>query len=255
MKVGDYEIDILVQGFPGKGVFNGGLGWSTVVLIQTADRKLMLDGGGFSMRGIVASRLAQRGVTPGDITDMLLTHAHHDHMVNWVLFRNARIAIGAYELECAAKLPWGETPTPELYVQELKSWPMLHTLEDGEEAFPGITAHMAPGHTRGHLIFVLHGPEYDVIFTGDAAKNRAELVSRATDMTYGPTVSAASIDKIWELWQRRPGSILVPGHDLAMVQENGSCRYIAKREAAIIAWYGDDMKTTTLFDLTGGVRL
>jgi hypothetical protein len=36
-----------------------------------------------------------------------------------------------------------------------------------------------------------------------------------------------------------------------MVQENGKPRYIGKREAAIAAWYGDDMETKTLFDLTG----
>ena len=225
------------------------------MLIQTAERQVDDRLGSFSMRRMLISRLEQRGVKPGGITDMLLTHAHHDHMVNWVLFRQARIGIGAHELECAAKLPWGETPAPELYVRELQGWPTLEKLEDGAEAFPDITAHMAPGHTRGHLVFVLHGPEYDVIFTGDAAKNRAELVSRNTDMSYDPSVSATSIHRIWELWQRRPGSILVPGHDLAMVQENGSCRYVEKREVSIDAWYGDDMETKTRFDLTGGDNL
>jgi hypothetical protein len=28
MKIDDYEIDIVVQGFPGKSVCHGGLGWS-----------------------------------------------------------------------------------------------------------------------------------------------------------------------------------------------------------------------------------
>jgi glyoxylase-like metal-dependent hydrolase (beta-lactamase superfamily II) len=250
MKVGNYEIDIIVEGYPGKSGFHGGIGWSTVALIQTAERKLMIDGGSFGMRRLIIPRLAKLGVKPGDITDMLLTHAHHDHMVNWVLFRQARIGIGAHELECAGKLPWGESPAPELYVKELRNWPTLHTLEDGEEAFPGITAHMAPGHTEGHMVFVLHGPERDVIFTGDAAKNRAELLSRDTDMTYDPSVSTATINMIWKLWQSRAGSILVPGHDIAMVQENGSCQYLGKREATMVAWFGEDMKTTTRIDLT-----
>ena len=30
-----------------------------------------------------------------DVTDLLLTHAHHDHMVNWTMFGEARIVIGA----------------------------------------------------------------------------------------------------------------------------------------------------------------
>jgi hypothetical protein len=55
---------------------------------------------------------------------------------------------------------------------------------------------------------------------------------------------------IWKLWQSRPGSVLVPGHDIAMVQENGSCRYLGKREATMIAWFGEDIKTTTRIDLT-----
>jgi hypothetical protein len=36
-----------------------------------------------------------------------------------------------------------------------------------------------------------------------------------------------------------------------MAQENGKPRYIGKREAAITAWYGDDLETKTRFDLTG----
>jgi len=38
-------------------------------------------------------------------------------------------------------------------------------------------------------------------------------------MTYDAKVSAASIDKIWQLWRARQGTILVPGHDLPMTLE------------------------------------
>jgi glyoxylase-like metal-dependent hydrolase (beta-lactamase superfamily II) len=117
---------------------------------------------------------------------------------------------------------------------------------------PGITAHVAPGHTPGHLVFVLRGSAHDVVFTGDAAKNRAELVSRTADMTYDPAVTRATIETIWEFWRRRPGTVLVPGHDMPMVLDGGKPKYLGKREAAITAWYGDDMETTTLFNLTAG---
>ena len=115
---------------------------------------------------------------------------------------------------------------------------------------PGLKAHMAPGHTPGHLSFVLEGREHDVIFSGDAAKNRAELISRTADMTYDPHVTEKAIEMIWSFWRRRPGSIVVPGHDLPMVQENGRPRYIGKRPVAISAWFGDDMERTTLFNLS-----
>ena len=252
MKINDYDLDIVVQGFPGKSVCHGGLGWSSVVLLRAYSRIVLVDTGGFSMRTMLIKRFAERGLKPADITDLLLTHSHHDHSVNWTLFPNARIVIGADELAWSLKVPWGETPVPELYMRELNTWPTLHTATEGEEVFPGITAHLAPGHTPGCLVFVLHADERDVIFSGDAAKNRAELVSGTTDMTYDAAVSMASIDMIWTLWRKRPGNIVMPGHDVPMVLEleNGKPKYIDKREAAITAWYGDDMETTTLFKLT-----
>jgi N-acyl homoserine lactone hydrolase len=250
MKINDYDLDIVVQGFPGKSVCHGGLGWSSVVLLRAQDRIVLIDTGGFSMRAMLIKRFAERGLKPADITDLLLTHSHHDHSVNWTMFPKARIVIGAHELEWSLTAPWGIGPVPELYMRELNTWPTLHKAAEGEEVFPGITAHLAPGHTPGHLVFVLHAGERDVIFAGDAAKNRAELVSGTADMTYDAAVSKASIEAIWKLWRKRPGNILVPGHDVPMVLENGKPKYIDTREAAISAWYGDDMETTTLFKLT-----
>jgi glyoxylase-like metal-dependent hydrolase (beta-lactamase superfamily II) len=249
-KLDGYEIDILIQGFPGKHVCHGGLGWSSVVLVRGCERAALIDVGAFSMRRGIIGRLASRGLKPPDVTDVLLTHSHYDHSVNWTLFRDARIVIGAQELEWSLQAPWGETPVPELYMRELQRWPTLHTATDGEELMPGLTAHIAPGHTPGHLIFVLEGRERDVIFTGDAAKNRAEMISRRADATYDAATSTASIEMIWEFWRRRPGSILVPGHDLPMTQEAGRTQYLGKREAAIKAWLGDDLETTTLFELS-----
>ena len=45
MKINDYDIDIVVQGFPGKSVCHGGLGWSTVVLLRAHGRILVVDTG------------------------------------------------------------------------------------------------------------------------------------------------------------------------------------------------------------------
>jgi N-acyl homoserine lactone hydrolase len=237
MKISEYDIDIVVQGYPGKSICHGGLGWSSVVLVRAHGRIALIDTGGFSMRTMLIKRFAERGLKPADITDLLLTHSHHDHSVNWTMFPKARIVISAHELAWSLKEPWGETPVPELYMRELKSWPKLHAASEGEEVFPGITAHLAPGHTPGHLVYLLRTAERDVIFAGDAAKNRAELVSGTTDMTYDAAVSKASIEAIWALWRRRPGNIVVPGHDVPMVLENGKTKYIDKREAAISAWF------------------
>lgn len=248
--VSGYEIDILVQGYPGKSVCHGGLGWSTVVLLRGHGRVALIDAGTFSMRKLVIDGLAKRGLKPTDVTDLLLTHSHWDHSINWPLFKDSRIVLGDVEMEWALKQPWGETAVPELYVERLEDWPTLVKVKDGQEVMPGITTHIGPGHTPGCLVYVLHGKDKDVVFTGDAAKNRAELISRTTDMTYDPAISRATVEMIWGHWKKRKGSVLVPGHDLPMTQTDGKITYLGKREAAITAWYGEDMETTTYFRLT-----
>ena len=248
--IGEYRIDIIVHGFPGKSVCHGPLGFSTIALVRHSDRIGLVDVGGFGQRLLLLDRLAELGLKPADVTDVLLTHSHYDHAINWLTFNNANIFIGRDEMKWAVEQPWGETFVPELYVRELQQSPRLRQVTTGDEVFPGITAHLTPGHTPGSLIFVLETGERDIVFTGDACKNRAELLSRAADMTYDKDVTKASIESIWEFWSRRSGSILVPGHDLPMIQDNGAVRYLGEREAAIKAWYAEDLNKTTLISLT-----
>ncbi|MBU2534394.1 MAG: MBL fold metallo-hydrolase [Alphaproteobacteria bacterium] len=249
---GSHAVDIIVHGYPGKSVCHGSLGWSTIAVIRHGERIALVDVGAFGQRKMILAHFAKNGMKPADVTDVLLTHSHYDHSINWVLFAKANIVIGDHELDWSLEQPWGETPVPELYVRELQSRPSLKRVGEGDTVFPGVTAHLAPGHTPGCLVYVLDAGTRDIVFTGDACKNRAELISRDTDMTYDAAVSRRSIEKIWELWRLKPGSVLVPGHDLPMViDEGGMPRYLGQREAAISAWFGDDMNETTLLSLTG----
>lgn len=246
---GGWELEILVNGFPGKADPHGGLGWSTVLLLRGHGRIVLLDGGGFGMRRVLVNMLAARGLKPGDITDMLLSHLHHDHCVNWPIFRQARIHAGRQEMAWALGVPWGETPVPEHAVAGLSTWPTLVLMDDGAEVLPGITAHLSPGHTPGHLIFVIRGDGQDCVLLQDAVKNRVELTTRRTDMTYDPAVSRATIDMVWEICRTRPGCLLIPGHDLPLVVENGVPRAIGAHKASVRAWFGDDLENMTRFDL------
>jgi N-acyl homoserine lactone hydrolase len=200
---GGYEIEIAVQGYPGKAVCHGGLGWSTIALLRGHGRVALIDTGSFGQRQLILDRLTANGLAPIDVTDVLLTHSHWDHSVNWVMFPEAKIYIG--ELE-------GSTQTVRI--------------DAASETIPHISVHAAPGHTPGHVIFLLSGLSRDVIFTGDAAKNRAELISRTADMTYDQAVSRRSIDAIWELWRRRSDTVLIPGHDVPMVLDEGEPRIL-----------------------------
>ena len=249
INVGGFSIDILVQGFPGKTVCHGGLGWSTVALVRGQGRVVLIDAGNFGMRRLISERLAAHGLSPGDVTDVILTHAHYDHSINWPMFASARVRIGAHELEWAVAQPIGHHTIPEFYVRELANSKQYRGVAVAEEVLPGITAYAGPGHTPGHLIYVLHGEERDVIFSGDAAKNRAEMLSLTADMTMNAGDSRRTMERIWDLWRKKPGSILVPGHDVHMRLDNDEPIYIAKRTAGINAWFSRTLEETTLIEL------
>ncbi len=248
--IAGYQIDILVQGYPGKTVCHGGLGWSTIALLRGHGRVALIDVGAFAQRQPLLDGLRALGLAPADVTDVLLTHSHWDHAVNWVAFPHARIAIGAQELDWSLSEPWGLTPVPELYVRELARHPRLDRIAAGAPILPHLTAHAAPGHTPGHLIFHLQSDLHDVLFTGDAAKNRAELLSLSADMTDDPAISRASMEFIWILWRQKPGTLLIPGHDLPMRLENDHPAYTTTRTAGIRAWFDDTIDEMRLFPLT-----
>lgn len=86
-------------------------------------------------------------------------------------------------------------------------------------------------------------------FTGDAASNPAELISRDTDIAYDAAVSRATIVMIWDKWRERSGTVVVPGHDLPMVLHGTQPRYRGKQQASIRAWFGKDIATLTELDL------
>jgi N-acyl homoserine lactone hydrolase len=181
---------------------------------------------------------------------VILTHAHYDHAVNFTLFPNASVAIGDEELNWAAAQPPGFNPLPELYVRELVGLPRLRRIRPGETVLPGLTARAAPGHTPGHLIFVLDDYPVPVIFTGDSAKNRAELLSMAVDASGDHTLSRQTLDTIWALWRRTPGTLLVPGHDRTMrLNDSGLPEYMGERRAGIEAWFSESIHTMTRIDL------
>lgn len=245
-----YRIDVLVQGFPGKSVCHGGLGWSTIALLRGEGRCILIDVGAFGVRKHLAKQLAAQGVRPEDVTDVVLTHAHYDHAVNFTLFPRATVWIGEEELRWASAQPPGFDPLPELYVAALNRNPDVRRIKDGEEFLPGLHAMLAPGHTPGCLVFHLTANETPVIFTGDAAKNRAELLCGRADMSEDEAATGRSIAAIWELWRKVPGTLVIPGHDLTLrLDEKGHADYVGTRAAAIAAWFGEDIEQVTRFEL------
>lgn len=247
---GGYSIDVLVQGFPGKSLENGGLGWSSIVLLRGHGRVVLIDTGSFSVRQVLIKRLREHNIARSDVTDLLLTHAHYDHVMNWNIFPDARVAISSRELEWALAQPCEGSLVAELHIRELAASPQLRSIEPGDEVLPNIRALEMPGHTPHHLVFVIEDENGRVIIAADAVKNRAELYSCAADISLDEEASKRSITALRALWEERVGTILVAGHDLPMLNTGHGIELLGTRRAAITARFSERFDEETKFTLS-----
>lgn len=210
---------------------------------------MVLDTGGFGARRIINKGLAALGLGTGDVTDLLITHLHHDHMINWPMFTRATIHVPRAEMAWALSLPDGHETVAETSVRALAECPRLALFDPGAEILPGVTAHEYPGHTLHHVAFTLAGGP-PTIFSADIAKNRVELLTGTADMTMDAAQHPRSIARLRAAWAEVPGTVLMPGHDAPMVLgADGAPVSQMPLAAGITAWFGATLDDVTIFEL------
>lgn len=79
------SLDVLFAGYVGDRVAG------TVSLIRHDDLVAVVDPGMVPDRSVILDPLADIGIVPEDVTDVVLSHHHPDHTVNIALFPNARV--------------------------------------------------------------------------------------------------------------------------------------------------------------------
>jgi glyoxylase-like metal-dependent hydrolase (beta-lactamase superfamily II) len=141
--------------------------------------------------GKLRSALDAAGVAPGDITHVLFTHAHPDHLWGVLddfddpLFTNATHMIGQAEWAY-----WTDPDTVDTIGEDRASFAvgaarrlaaiedMVEHFKDGDEVLPGIMAHASFGHTPGHMSFEIRRGSDAVMVVGDAIVNGHLAVER-----------------------------------------------------------------------------
>ena len=129
-------------------------------LIDTGSRKILVDAGCEDLHGFVladrvspADALSDYGVPPEQITDVILTHAHHDHIQCVSHFPNAVIHIQEEEYRKGrAYIP--ANAEVSLFREECLVADHLRVLKIG-------------GHSVGSSIVLLDTPETCLVFGGD----------------------------------------------------------------------------------------
>ena len=165
-----------------------------VTLVRTGDRLAIFDVGAgpnfMSSTGKLLESLEVAGVAPGDVTDVVITHAHPDHLwgltddFDELVFADAQYHIGQKEWDFWSS-PDAMSQMPEdrqTFVVGAQSRfealdGRVNFIKDGDEVLPGVEAVDSPCHTPGHMSFLVHGTE-PVMIVGDAISNATVSFAR-----------------------------------------------------------------------------
>lgn len=143
-----------------------------IYLIKTDDKNILIDAGcetmpRFEMRNFIGSvkALENAGVATDDITDIVLTHAHHDHIECVKYFPNALIHIQNAEYENE-----GKTYIPHDF--------KIHLFEEQFELSEGVKIIRIGGHTEGSCIVEVKKDDQTYVIAGDECYSRKCLTDK-----------------------------------------------------------------------------
>jgi glyoxylase-like metal-dependent hydrolase (beta-lactamase superfamily II) len=185
----------------------GFLGLSSIVLIESNGKRILVDTGHHVTRLMLLKALEDRGLTPDDIDFVLLTHLHFDHANNVDLFKRARILVSKKEWEYAAD-PHPDDHFVPSHIRSMLLKMNLEIFEVPPEIAPGVAVIETPGHTPGHCSVLVTTEKGITAVAGDAIKYPKETLSQCCDAAFGAIDKGAeSIVMLMKLADH-----IIPGH-------------------------------------------
>lgn len=146
------------------GAVHGMIAWPNTVLL-TGPETIVVDPGYVTQGDMLAAALEARGIAVDAVRTVLATHLHSDHV-------SALPQLGPVELWVHER----ELATP--HARAGRGWrdaAEVRTLAGAEgQVRPGIRFIHTPGHTEGHVCFVVEGRDGRVVIAGDTLGPRPE---------------------------------------------------------------------------------
>lgn len=141
----------------------------TPTLVATGSDKVLFDTG-LNPNGIT-SALSAAGYVPSDITHVVLTHMHGDHIGGLMLdgnptFENASYVTGQIEFD-----HWSKASDEGFETKVRPLADKMQFLSEGGTVRSGITAVEAFGHTPGHMGYMLDSGGKQLFLMGDTANH------------------------------------------------------------------------------------
>ncbi|AEH50371.1 beta-lactamase domain-containing protein [Pseudothermotoga thermarum DSM 5069] len=147
--------------------------YSTVCLLYDEKRLILIDPGGFPAYEALEKVLMEKNIKPEDVSDILITHVHMDHIFNTVFFKNATVYVHEKALE--RKYADFGPLSGKLYSNVVYSWKQVQTLKGGETLFNCVNVYFTPYHSSDHLSFLIETENMGKVFvTGDICLTRID---------------------------------------------------------------------------------
>jgi glyoxylase-like metal-dependent hydrolase (beta-lactamase superfamily II) len=162
-----------------------------VVVVRRGDQTILIDAGlgadpdlHLPRAGQLIRRLEAAGIELSDVTDVVLTHLHMDHIggllidgVKQQLRPDLRIHVAAAEVKFWESPDFSHTAMPPGFPDALRSTAkrfvkefrgQLRTFEEKQEVAPGVIVTRTGGHTPGHSVVRVASGGDALTFAGDA---------------------------------------------------------------------------------------
>ncbi len=172
--------------------------------------------------------LREIGLEPDSITDVVLTHLHYDHVGNFHKLPNARFHLQEREMAFATgrhmRYPFfghGFELEDVLGMVRLNFRRRVEFYDGDGELAPGVTLHLAPGHTAGLQVVRVHTRRGNVVLASDSSHFYENLQSNR------PFVAAVDLGAVLDSFRKverlaESRRHIVPGHDPLVMRRYSS---------------------------------
>lgn len=162
----------------------------------------------FGPRHTILGALALHGLAARDITHVLLSHSHIDHIGGLPDLPDAEIILSSAERTLPRPLYFGAARRMD--------WPgaRYRLLDRSTDICGGLRMIATPGHTPGHLSAMIKLPGQTVVLAIDAINRHTEPAEHYPD-AMDPLTAARSGQRLL-LLARRNDARLIPGHEPIM---------------------------------------
>ncbi|MBI2887080.1 MAG: MBL fold metallo-hydrolase [Chloroflexi bacterium] len=222
-------IETVLHGFS-LGTDQGTIGFCSITLIRGA-KNILVDAAHIGRRELLLQKLREKGLGPGDIDYLFLTHAHWDHVLNIDLFPNARVLIHPLERDYCKRPKASDWATPSYTTLILESR-QLQEVREGEEIDDGVTVLETPGHSRGSMALLVRSGSETVAISGDALPNGYAATTGLPRLIFWDVDQArGSIRKLLDRAQA-----FYPGHDRPFRLHQGHVAYLEQTSVRVFGW-------------------